>query len=241
MLNTAAISTQQLSHDFADSLTHTQQDAINLAEREIYWNEYYKSVTKKSAPSQFAAFIANELSDYSLIVDVGCGNGRDTLFFAQLGFKTIGIDGSASAIAHCKKQLSPDTDPQGGEFFIRRNVLDLPTDASLLERITQAKKIIYSRFFLHAIDEIEEQAFFEFAYTSCKKGDAIAVEFRTSLDAGRSKVTGQHYRRYIDAKSLVAAASAQPGIQLSYLTEGTGYAKYKTDDAHVCRAIFLVL
>ena len=241
MLSTSTFSKQQFGADLIDPITPSQQDAIHLAEREIYWNEYYKSVAKKSAPSQFAAFIANELSDYSLIVDVGCGNGRDTLFFAQLGFKTIGIDGSASAIAHCKKQLSPDADPQGGEFFIRRNVLDLPTDTPLLERISQAKKIIYSRFFLHAIDEIEEQAFFDFAYTSCKKGDAIAVEFRTALDAGRNKVTGQHYRRYIDAKSLVAAASAQPGINLSYLTEGTGYAKYKTDDAHVCRAIFLVL
>ena len=46
-----------------------------------YWNSYYASraVLKLSAPSQFAAFVAQEAGDAHLIIEVGCGNGRDSL------------------------------------------------------------------------------------------------------------------------------------------------------------------
>ena len=65
-------------------------------EKGEYWNKYYASreVLKLSAPSQFAAFVAQEAGDAHLIIEVGCGNGRDSLFFARHGFQVVAIDGS---------------------------------------------------------------------------------------------------------------------------------------------------
>ena len=70
-------------------------------EKGEYWNQYYASreVMKLSAPSQFAAFAAQEAGDAHLIIEVGCGNGRDSLFFARHGFQVVAIDGSTAAIA----------------------------------------------------------------------------------------------------------------------------------------------
>ena len=53
-----------------------------------YWNHFYASrdALKLSAPSQFAAFAAQEAGDAHLIIEVGCGTGRDSLFFARHGF-----------------------------------------------------------------------------------------------------------------------------------------------------------
>ena len=70
-----------------------------------YWNSYYASraVLKLSAPSQFAAFVAQEAGDAHLIIEVGCGNGRDSLFFARHGFQVVAIDGSEAAILKCEE------------------------------------------------------------------------------------------------------------------------------------------
>jgi hypothetical protein len=113
----------------------------------------------------------------------------------------------------------------------------LQEDAQLLRSIQTVKKVIYSRFFLHAIDAHEEQAFFDFAFASMGSDDVLAVEFRTSQDAGRAKVTGAHYRRYVDASDLVQSVADRHAAQVLYFTEGTGFAKYKSDDAHVCRLV----
>lgn len=212
--------------------------AMALEGRQDYWNDYYSRVSRKSPPSQFAAFVASEFSDHELVVDVGCGNGRDTVFFTQLGFATIGIDGSDAAITHCQTLIEGSDRPAERNVFIQRNVLDLRDDRLLLDRIRPARKVIYSRFFLHAIDASEEQAFFDFAFAVLRPGDAVSVEFRSSLDKDRTKVTAAHYRRYVDVHALVENVTARYGARLDYLAEGTGFAKYKSDDAHVCRLVF---
>jgi SAM-dependent methyltransferase len=39
------------------------------------------------------------------IVDIGCGKGRNTVYFAQLGYSVFGMDYIALAIAHTKKLI----------------------------------------------------------------------------------------------------------------------------------------
>jgi SAM-dependent methyltransferase len=78
------------------------QDPANLeAERRAYWNAYYRACSVPSLPSQFAVFVLGELNEPCAVVDVGCGNGRDAIFFARQGIPTIGIDGSPAAVEVC--------------------------------------------------------------------------------------------------------------------------------------------
>lgn len=42
--------------------------------------------------------MANELDRSTTIIDVGCGNARDSLFFEKYGYNTIGLDASDTAI-----------------------------------------------------------------------------------------------------------------------------------------------
>ncbi len=54
------------------------------------------------------------------ILDIGCGNGRNTKYVAKLGFKTYGIDISKSAIAQLKEILKEDkleADVRVGSFY----------------------------------------------------------------------------------------------------------------------------
>jgi SAM-dependent methyltransferase len=211
-----------------------------LAVRHDYWQAYYAEHRWALPPSQFAAFVAGECPGPRLLIDVGCGQGRDALFFRGLGFHTIGIDASEQAIEYCRAQLVGLHELEAQEAFQVRDVRSLVADGDFIARIAPVPKIVYSRFFLHAIHDAEEAAFLEFAHRACAvEGDVLALEFRTPLDRERSKATAQHYRRYIDGSALACRVVEGGRWRLAYQCEGTGLAKFREDDAHVCRLLFI--
>lgn len=95
----------------------------------------------------------------------------------------------------------------------------------------------YARFFLHAITDSEELAFFEGMSAALREGDRLAVEYRTIRDAEGEKVTAAHYRRFVEPAGVIANA-AEAGFAVEYAVEGTGFAKYLKDDAYVARTVF---
>ncbi len=199
-----------------------------------YWNEFYGSNATKQLdlPSQFAVFFLNEIDRHTTIVDVGCGTGRDSLFFASQGVKVIGVDASAAAVDLCRKKALMSG------FSNAEFVCSDITDPALLPKLKQmagTSACVYARFFLHAITEEAEASFFSLA-AGVSDQITVAVEFRTDRDAQQTKVTPQHYRRFISPSSLVSRAAAQ-GFSPVYFTEGFGFAKYKSDDAHVARVV----
>lgn len=51
----------------------------------------------------FAEFL-KKVNLCGLLVDVGCGSGRDVNVFSRLGFNALGIDNSKDEIENCKKK-----------------------------------------------------------------------------------------------------------------------------------------
>ena len=48
-----------------------------------HWNNYYSENSKPFQESDFATFVLKQLTKNSTIIDIGCGNGRDSVFFAK--------------------------------------------------------------------------------------------------------------------------------------------------------------
>ena len=48
-----------------------------------YWDTYYKS-NKKIKESSFARFVIKKIDKNSKIIDIGCGNGRDSFSSARM-------------------------------------------------------------------------------------------------------------------------------------------------------------
>tara|TARA_B110000238_G_scaffold185454_1_gene213715 strand:+ start:819 stop:1337 length:519 start_codon:yes stop_codon:yes gene_type:complete len=50
----------------------------------------------------YEVFLAN-IPDQGLILDAGCGSGRDSLIFQKLGYRVDAFDGSSSMVSEAKK------------------------------------------------------------------------------------------------------------------------------------------
>lgn len=216
-------------------MTNETEQAGEVA-RGDYWNDFYSAKAEAlAAPSQFALFVLGETPDRGQMVDLGCGTGRDALYFSSQGRAVVGIDGSDAAVAHCRGIA--DKNGLGARFF------SSPIDAADLAERARAElgassepATVYARFFVHAINDAEELALLKAAAEICGPGGLLAAEFRTVRDAAQSKVTEAHYRRFVDPVKFISNA-AKYGFESEYFVEGFGYAKYKDDDAHVARCL----
>jgi tellurite methyltransferase len=56
-----------------------------------------------TAPSDFALEVARLIRPGDYVLDLGCGEGRDSVYFAELGGVVTGIDLSAEGIAKAKR------------------------------------------------------------------------------------------------------------------------------------------
>jgi len=206
-------------------------------EREGYWSSFYaaKSVGGKlMPPSQFAAFVAPEIEPECALFDIGCGNGRDSLFFAELGFKVVSLDASETAILVARKKSAERnlTNIQ----FLQENITS-PALRMSIGQLGGKMACVYSRFFLHAITESEQLQFFDVLADTLLPGHRLAFEYRTTADQFLEKEAPPHYRRYQDCAD-VNAQLEERGFKEIYSIEGQGFAKYKAEDAIVARCLF---
>lgn len=66
---------------------------------QAYWNAYYTVHTGQSEePSEFAKSIVDKMIVGRHLLELGCGNGRDSLFFLKNGLKVTAVDASDVAI-----------------------------------------------------------------------------------------------------------------------------------------------
>lgn len=209
-----------------------------------YWDEYYSKrddISPPQLPTQCALFALSVRTIPNQIIDLGCGNGRDTLFFASQGIKTVGLDYAQTAIDSNKAAARL----RGLEDHVSFRQVDVSNLGQVKDTIefvnryrTSSPLCVYSRFFFHALDEnAEGAALLLISHVLQRPADFAVIEFRTARDAERAKVTAEHYRRYIEPKTFTSKARNIYGLTCTYQVEGTGYAVFKDDDAHVVRMI----
>jgi SAM-dependent methyltransferase len=210
-------------------------------DQESYWNGYYRSGSVPELPSQFALFVANELASGSLpevaaVLDIGCGNGRDGVFFANLGHAVGGTDRSEDAIAACSARLAAMPRSSPAKVLFHVGCAESGAIEALAEHFP-GPLLVYSRFFFHAVDDAAEALILARIGGLLKeRGGALAAEFRTVQDEDGPRETGAHYRRYIDPAAFTALL-AENGLRAVWQAEGRGMAKFRGDDAHVARIV----
>ncbi len=200
-----------------------------------YWNNQYKARKGNDFPSQFSSFVLNEIDNPYPIIDCGCGNGRDSVFFLKYNKVVYGLDSSLFAINLCKRKQS--IFKKNSKFLLT----NFDSKNEVYSLIKKFKKInnnfnIYARFFIHAISKNTENNFLEFASTLCGLEGKIFLEFRTKNDSIGKKTFPRHFRRFIDIKSFKEIVKTKD-LKIEYITQGKGFAKYFFEDPYVARVI----
>ena len=213
-----------------------------MSKTKNFWDSFYKDQNneKITDASSFARFVCDFVKANSLVIDMGCGNGRDSRYL-NLFNDVVGIDQSDEAIEFCRAQ--------GGSIAGATKTLDFRVLSVEDENICQIFKtefirseskniFVYARFFLHAIDKTQYARFWNFA--QCLNRDysvSVGVEFRTNEDEKNFKQFPGHFRTYLDPNAVVADAELR-GFRVREILQGYGLAKYKDEDPHLARIIF---
>ena len=196
-----------------------------------YWNKFYKkaSVQEQSKFALFAYKKIIKLKKKFKMIDIGCGNGRDTVFFIKKKIDIIGLD--RSNVIRKNKNIFK-------KKFIKKNIC--------AKNLNFKKKfdVLYARFFIHAINAKEQENFFKNVKRILRKRGLIFLEFRTIKDPlikkgikiSKHERYDDHYRRFIDPHEFKNKMKKM-NFKIIYFKTSNKYAVYKNQKPHICRAI----
>ena len=200
-----------------------------------YWNKFYKEICDdkyQTVPSQFAIFVLNELitNNITSLVEYGCGTGKDAIFFSSNDIRVYAYDSSTSAIEFARRRSE-----KLGQPVTFNHIADF-SETKPLVRKNNDRICIYTRFFIHALDNNSIIAFLNHLESTYNKGDILMSEFRITGDDDGFRETEDHFRNFIMPEILINKLESK-GFSMQYSISGTGMAKFKRDDALVMRII----
>jgi len=199
----------------------------------VYWDEYYSRAPKEiSEASDFAKFALEYMKSEKTIIDLGCGNGRDSLYFFSYGLKVTAIDSSKSAIANIESKHLPIF--ALCDDFVKTKVLDcIEYD------------YCYARWVIHAINQTHQDEFIPKIYNMLKKGGLFFAEVRTVRDEkyGKGESLGKHeflfdnhYRRFIEPDKLINQLQ-NTGFEVLYGEESDAFSVMADDTPTLLRLV----
>jgi cyclopropane fatty-acyl-phospholipid synthase-like methyltransferase len=176
------------------------QETANLSEESgNYWDTYYKNGGPAKAESDFAKFALGSMEQGKKLIDLGCGNGRDSRFFCTHGLKVTAVDSSAEAIASVEGSMPLFAICD--DFVKARTLFCVDYD------------YCYARWSFDEISQMQQDELLPSIYSSLKEGGLLFVEAHTINDAKYGQgtpldrneyISDNHYQRFIDPAAFVA-------------------------------------
>ena len=206
---------------------------------EVYWASFYAR-NDFSSGSTFQEHVQARGGLPDTVIDLGCGQGRDSFAFATAGRTVMGIDRSHVGIRHAAAKAE-QVGLAGRLSFAACDVSDGAALSAVLEQVRERARggpvLFYARFFLHSIPEDVQEALLTIVASSARPGDAFAAEFRTDRDEAAAKVYTKHYRRFQNGPAFGQRLAAVHGWKVVEEQEGTGLSPYRGEDPELYRVL----
>jgi tellurite methyltransferase len=208
-----------------------------------YWEKYYANGECEVVPSLFARYVRervigkdsqNICSTGGGLIELGCGNGRDALYFASEGLRVYAVD-------QCQKEI---------ESLVQKtsnieNITFQCADFSCLEDAIY--DVVYSRFTLHSISTHQQEQVLKWAFRNLSQGGYLCIEVRGQKNELYRKgeavegipdayVWNNHYRRFLHFGELCQELT-KLGFILEEAAEEKGFAPYKGENETYIRVI----
>jgi SAM-dependent methyltransferase len=201
----------------------------------VYWADFYAR-TEYTTGSRFFEFVSARSGTPGAVVDIGCGDGRDSCAFGTTGRTVLGLDQSPVGIEHARDRA------EGlGLDRVDFRICDVSSIDDLgiaLDEVREpgAPVLFYLRFFLHAVREPVQAAVLAAIDEHALPGDVLAAELRTDKDAHNAKVHTKHYRRFQNGAELVADLRRR-GWAIDHEEESAGLSPYGEEDPVLMRVV----
>ena len=206
-----------------------------------YWNKFYKK-SPSYKESSFARFIFKKFKiiKRKKLIDIGCGNGRDSFYFWKKDLDVVGLDISDSAI-------------KNNRLLSNKKLKFLKLDINKKVILKDKYDYIYSRFFLHAISKVGEKNLLKLINSIKKKNTYCFFEFRNHNDLIFKKKRAQikhgnliefekgHFRRVIDPSKFIETITKIFKIKIIYTKSSINLSKVKNGNPNLSRIIFKFL
>ena len=179
------------------------------------WDAYYAAGKAPDTPSAFAQAVEPLLKRGAYVLDVGCGNGRDTSYFEQMGHEPLGFDGSKAAILG---SVAPHRVYEG--------------DAIQQLSAFAYSDAIYMRWFLHAAPPLVQDAILKLASCSLIPGGILAIEARSA----NGEHPDDHARWPVDPEVLEEKLE-RLGMTVEMLAESTDFSPVGEDRPLLLRCL----
>lgn len=200
-----------------------------------YWENFYTNQELVRKPSLFAKYcVKNFLHSGYKILELGCGNGRDSIYMAKNGMYVLGLD-------QCKSEI---------EFlnnnFSNKNLSFAVKDFSKLDGLSKYDAI-YSRFTLHVISLSQEDNLLSSIAKHLNKKGYFLIEARGTNNEYFSKgikvaneknafIYQGHYRRFLDMKEFCDRLKAN-NLKIISAAEDYNFAPFKNTNQKFIRII----
>lgn len=199
----------------------------------LYWANHHAHAAPLP-PSPFATALQARVDLPGVVVDLGCGDGRDAVAFAAAGRTVVGLDRCPVGLRRARERVA------GAEFRECDLADAAQVRAALTEVLAAAGErpvLFYARFLFHAVPpQVQELVLTELAALA-RPGDGFAAEFRTLADEALPKNrTPRIGRRYLDGPALGARLVAD-GWDLLDEVEATGLAPLEKEDPMLYRVV----
>lgn len=201
-----------------------------------YWETFYAKQNAELKPSLFARFVAeNVKASGKNLIEFGCGNARDAVFFANESYNVLAVD-------QCENEMK----------FLRtryqkvENLRFLAADFTCLAE-NQKFDIAYSRFTLHSITAKQEANVLAWTYKNLNTNGRFCIEVRGQKNEIYQKgdaVVGEpdafiynnHYRRFLNFDRFCEDLK-HVGFQLEYAVEEKDFAPFNGENETFIRVI----
>ncbi len=194
-----------------------------------YWENYYSEKLGHQKPSSFSVEILNFIKRGESILELGCGNGRDSFYFANNGIRVIAVDQSKNIINRIKKKNKNPT-------FLCKDIIDIQ------ENFNYKVNHCYARFFFHALNESEENCALRLIAKILPINGYFFSESRSIKSSlyGKGKsfskdtYSTDHKRRFIRKNNFITKLKHNR-FEIESIIESDGLAIFKNDDPVVIR------
>jgi ubiquinone/menaquinone biosynthesis C-methylase UbiE len=201
-----------------------------------YWNQYYKKDKAPQEASLFAKYIFNNHCKInSKIIELGCGNGRDVVYFAENKLQATAIDQSDVAINKLKSNFNSFS-----------NLKFLVDDFTMLNDFEDSYDIVYSRFTMHSITEDQENNVITWAYNNLVINGLFCIEARglknelyqkgTPSEQRNTYFYDEHFRRFICIDEFTSKLM-KLGFEIITSLEERGFSPFNGNDETFIRVV----